>query len=47
MSNKDANNKESETRLLGLALMIKEVYIPSMENKKEIIHHMGKFIGHI
>jgi hypothetical protein len=47
MSNKDAKNKESETRLLGLALMIKEVYIPSMENKKEITHHMGKFMGHI
>lgn len=27
--------------------MIKEVYIPSMENKKEITHHMGKFMGHI
>jgi hypothetical protein len=47
MSNKDANNKESETRLLGLALMIKEVYIPAMETKKEITHHMGKFMGHI
>jgi len=47
MSHKDAKNKESETRLLGLALMIKEVYIPAMETKKEITHHMGKFMGHI
>ena len=27
--------------------MLKEVYIPAMETKKEITHHMGKFIGHI
>jgi len=47
MSNKDANNKESENRLLGLALIIKEVYVPSMGEKKEIIHHMSKFVGHI
>jgi hypothetical protein len=47
MSNKDATSKESEVRLLGLALMIKEVYIPAMESKKEITHHMGKFMGHI
>lgn len=50
MSQKDnvsANSRETETRLTGLALMLKEVYIPAMETKKEITHHMGKFIGHI
>jgi hypothetical protein len=50
MSSKDtssANSKETEHRLTGLALMLKEVYIPAMESKKEITHHMGKFIGHI
>jgi len=41
------NSRETETRLNGLALMLKEVYIPAMESKKEITHHMGKFIGHI
>lgn len=50
MSSKDnvsANSRETENRLTGLALMLKEVYIPAMETKKEITHHMGKFIGHI
>jgi hypothetical protein len=47
MPTKDANSKESESRLMGLALMLKEVYIPAMESKKEIVHHMGKFMGHI
>lgn len=50
MSQKDnvsAESRETETRLTGLALMLKEVYIPAMESKKEITHHMGKFIGHI
>jgi hypothetical protein len=42
-----ASSRETETRLNGLALMLKEVYIPAMETKKEITHHMGKFIGHI
>jgi hypothetical protein len=45
--NASANSRETETRLNGLALMLKEVYIPAMESKKEITHHMGKFIGHI
>jgi dynein heavy chain len=27
--------------------MLKEVYIPAMESKKEITHHMNKFIQHI
>jgi hypothetical protein len=27
--------------------MLKEVYIPSMESKKEISHHMARFIQHI
>ena len=38
MPTKDANSKESESRLMGLALMLKEVYIPAMESKKEIVH---------
>jgi hypothetical protein len=33
--------------MTGLALMLKEVYIPAMESKKEITHHMSKFIQHI
>ena len=38
--NMSAESKETERRLTGLALMLKEVYIPSMESKKEISHHM-------
>ena len=50
MSQKDnvsAKSRETETRLNGLALMLSQVYIPTMESKKEITHHMGKFIGHL
>lgn len=45
--NISAESRETETRLTGLALMLKEVYIPAMETKKEITHHMTKFIQHI
>jgi dynein heavy chain len=45
--NVSAESKETEARMTGLSLMLQEVYIPSMESKKEITHHMVKFISHI
>ena len=32
---------------MSLRLMLQHVYIPAMESRKEITHHMSKFIGHI
>lgn len=47
MTDKSAESKETERRLKALKLMLSEVYIPAMETKKEIVHHMNKFAGSI
>ena len=47
MTEKSAESKETERRLKALKLMLSEVYIPAMETKKEIVHHMNKFAGSI
>lgn len=46
MSSKE-KDRESEARLMGLATMIKDIYIPGMENKAEIKMHMKKFMQQI
>jgi len=40
-------DKDTETRLLGLATLIKEIYIPAMGNKQDITHVMNKFMAQI
>jgi len=47
MAENSAETKETERRLKALKLMLNHVYIPSMGDKKEIIHHMSKFAGSI
>lgn len=32
---------------MGLALMIKEIYMPSLESKGDVKHQMGKFVNQI
>jgi len=41
------NSKETQMRLKGLQLMIQQVYIPALESKSEIKHHMNKFSSQI
>jgi hypothetical protein len=43
----DEKPTETEANLTSLRLMLQHVYIPAMENRNDITHHMSKFIGHI
>jgi hypothetical protein len=42
-----SNSKDTQMRLKGLQLMIQQIYIPSLESKSEIKHHMSKFSSQI
>lgn len=47
MTDKTEKVGESEKRLLGLHMLIKEIYMPALETKAEIKLHMKKFIDNI
>jgi len=38
---------DTEQRMNALSLMLKEIYIPLMESKQEIKHHMTRFNSQI
>ena len=47
MQNKEQRDKESQERLHGLAMIIKEVYLPALESKPETRHSITKFTNQI
>ena len=44
---KEQRDKESQERLQGLAMIIKEVYLPALESKPETRQNITKFTNQI
>ena len=47
MQSKEERDKESQERLQGLALIMREVYMPSLESKKDTQQSINRFTNNI
>ena len=47
MQSKEERDKESQDRLQGLALIMREVYMPSLESKKDTQQSINRFTNNI